>query len=123
MVNSRPRSRPLSVWRRRQCLGCKSIYTTDEKPDLYASLKIKDSSGKFRSFSEDKLLISIYECLSHKEEPLKASRSLVNTLLGEVLPFGNNSLKTSTIAEETYKILRRYDKAAALIYKARHPIF
>lgn len=121
--NSRSKVSSSATWRRRECLSCKSIFTTNERPDLTVSIKIRGGSGKFKAFSEDKLFISIYECLSHKKNSLRASKSLTNTVLGRILPLKGGDLKTSALAEETYRVLRRYDKAAALIYKARYPIF
>ncbi|MBI5357414.1 hypothetical protein HZB74_01020 [Candidatus Saccharibacteria bacterium] len=121
--NSRSKINSSSTWRRRECLNCEGVFTTKEKPDLTVAIKVIESSGKFKAFSEDKLFISVYECLSHKENSLKASKSLIDTVLEKILPIKGNKIKASTLAEETYRVLRRYDKATALIYKARHPIF
>lgn len=121
--NSRSKTKSASTWRRRQCLSCKTIFSTTERPDLSNSIKIKDGSGRYKAFSEDKLFISVYECLSHRKDSHAASRSLINTILEKILPAKGNNLSSATLAREAYGVLRRYDKPAALMYKARHPIF
>lgn len=121
--NSRSKAKAASTWRRRQCLNCGSIFSTTERPNFATSIKVRSGSGKFKPFSEDKLFISIYECLSHRKDSLAASKSLLNTILEKTVPAPESEVTTEQIAKQAYTILKRYDKPSALIYKARHPIF
>ncbi len=60
IVNSRPTRRGFSVWRRRKCTECKTIYTTYESIDLSYLIVIKRSRKPVR-YNRAKLYSGIYQ--------------------------------------------------------------
>lgn len=120
VTNSRPSKKSPSIWRRRSCLACKAIFSSREKPDLSLSIKVSDSSGRLEPFSEEKLLISVYECFSHRNDAYTASKQLMDTLLNKFLPVKDKYLAKALVAKDVYTVLTRFDKAAAVYYKAHH---
>ena len=64
VTNSRLQKRNNQVWRRRQCLECKGVFTTHEAVDLSSALLI-DKSGAPEPFISDLLFsdrISMLTC-------------------------------------------------------------
>ncbi len=117
--NSRSAGKLPYVWRRRQCVKCKVIFSSREKPDLSLSVRVKNKSGKYETFSEDKLFVSILSCFSHRNDALKASRALSDTVLGKLLG-RKDYLESDRIAEVVYRTILRADRSAAVFYKAHH---
>src|SRR5260221_2882225 len=59
VTNTRLTKSNSQVWRRRQCLKCKEIFTTHEVVDL-SHLNVMKKSGKAQKFSRMKLYSGIY---------------------------------------------------------------
>lgn len=117
---SRPNTKLPSVWRRRQCKRCGKAFTTRERPDLSVGIRVKKNSGQIKPFSEDQLLISVYECMSHRKDALEASRALSDTAIRLLLPFKTGVIEASEIKLAILKVLGRFDRAAYTYYKAHH---
>ena len=117
---SRPSRKIPTVWRRRQCGNCGKVFSTREKPDLSLSITVKKEAGQTEPFSEDKLLISIYGCFSHRKDALEASRGLADTALRLLLPRLSGSIDNGEIKITVLKILKRFDKAAYTYYRVHH---
>jgi len=117
---SRPSRKLFSVWRRRLCSKCKKPFSTREKPDLSLIVTVTKNSSRHETFSDDKLFISIYECLSHRKDALEASRALSETIVRLVLPSQSGSVDSTEIKNTAMKVLRRFDSAAFTFYKAHH---
>lgn len=122
VTNSRPSKKSSSVWRRRACDHCDLIFSTKERPDLTLSIKVTGPSTNPEPLQEDKLFVSLLSSFSHRNDALRSSRQLTETILGLLLPVRSGELEKTKIAAETYKVLRRFDKAAAVYYKAHHQI-
>jgi transcriptional repressor NrdR len=123
VVNSRPAENALTVWRRRRCAGCHKVFSTRERPDLSRSVKVKKDRKPEEPFSEDKLFLSVYRCLSHRKDALEASRALSDTIMQLVLTDGApDTAENQKIAVTAYHVLERFDKAGAVYYKAHHKI-
>jgi transcriptional regulator NrdR family protein len=72
-------------------------------------------------FSRERLLISIYTSCQHRENPVEAASGLADTVLEQLLNnFQDGSVELATIARTTYKVLLRFDNAAATHYQAFH---
>lgn len=123
VVNTRPKPRSNSVWRRRQCPACKTIFTTEESIQLASALRFKRSATHFEPFSRDKLFVSIHESCKHRNDAQSASSALTDTVIQQILPTISNATVTrGDIVSTTKKALARFDKAAASHYSAFHPI-
>jgi len=122
VTNSRPGKRGASVWRRRECPGCLTVFSSREKPDLSLSIRFKKENEPLRPFSEDKLFISVIECLTHRKEPLRDARELTITIVGKLLPIHSSIVTSTEVASAAHQVLKKFDKAAATYYAAHHQI-
>ena len=123
VTNSRHQKRNNTIWRRRTCKTCAQIFTTIERPDLFASIVIR-SNDMLHGFNRDTLFVSIYEACKHRSDALSDATELTQTILGVVLhtvsPQG--TLERSTLAKTAHSILERFDTTAAAVYRAYHTI-
>lgn len=124
VTNSRPKARNASVWRRRACKSCVAQFTTVELPDYATALVIEGADKtKLRPFSRDKLFLSLYKSLGHREDALNSSTALTNTVIGRVLSkklAKTGACNSEDLAKTTYEVLKRFDPLAAHTYKAYH---
>lgn len=124
VTNSRHRSRNPSVWRRRACKACVAQFTTLEFPDYPTAISVQSgSAAKLQPFARDKLFLSLYKSLGHREDALSSSTALADTVIGQLLSkkmVKEGVVSAIILAKTTYEALRRYDKAAANTYKAYH---
>lgn len=120
--NSRPAKEGSAVWRRRECGDCGTVFSSRERPDLSLSIKVKKDQEILEAFSEEKLLLSVYESLSHRKDRLRASKELTLTIVKQLLPVRSGVVSAKEIAELAYKAIERFDKAAATFYTAHHKL-
>lgn len=122
VVNSRLQKRENNVWRRRKCKGCGTVFTTIEKADLSYSIRVasEGSNEPLKPFFRSKLQISIYKCCRHLEQPEIVSDELTNTVIAKLTRKKTALLKKQDITRVTLDVLKRFDKAAAVQYKAFH---
>lgn len=119
VINSRPQKRTNGVWRRRHCFGCERIFTTVEKADLEASVRVQKRSGGLEPLSEAKLMISLYRALEHHENAPEMALELSQTVIKSVLRFTTEPIvPSSAIAHQVIIVLKRFDAAAAIRYKS-----
>lgn len=121
VFNSRPQRRFNKIWRRRRCKACDSTFTTVEAA-LYDDLWLVKSNNKhFQPFSRDKLFLSIYSSLKHRNTAIKDAGGLCDTIIqklgGHVR---NGSLNKADIIKITEVALNRFDKLASAHYRAHH---
>ncbi len=122
VINSRHQTKLNRVWRRRKCLQCGAMYSTIESVDEQRSLMFSTDPNQPTAlvpFSRDRLFISIYESCRHRKSPVDEAAALTDTILTQALKkvqLGTiNKLAVKTIA---YNVLKRFDNAAAVHYKA-----
>jgi transcriptional repressor NrdR len=121
--NSRHQKRANNVWRRRQCLTCRTVFSTIEAPDMELSITVKQQNGTLTPFLRDQLLISVYESLKHRKSALADATSLTDTVLGSLYSLAEASvLERDVIATVVTTVLERFDSVAATHYKAFHPV-
>lgn len=121
VVNSRPQKRYNAVWRRRTCLQCRAIFTTEERVAYTGSLIFVDSLGHVEPFSRPKLFSSIYEACKHRKSPADNAEALTATILARVLPASSDAkIERKAVVATASEVLKRYDKAAAVSYLAYH---
>ncbi len=123
ITNSRPQKRSLSTWRRHNCLSCRATFTTQERVDLALSVTFIGQNGKVSPFSRETLLQSLYESLKHRPHALTDAFDLTDTVINKLLPrVSHGSLKRDNLVKTAHQVLQRFDKAAAVQYRAYHPI-
>lgn len=118
-TNSRGRSKGLSTWRRRQCLDCKSVFTTEEVADTEQSIRVEKNSG-LEPFLYEKLFLDVYESLSHRKTAYTDAKRLSATILSKLLPCKRGVLKDTDVIAAASEVLKRFDKAAYTYFRAHH---
>lgn len=123
IINSRPQKRLNQVWRRRQCLICKSVFTTEEAVRYEAAWMVRVQEGHLQPFSRDKLFISLYESCEHRPTALVDAGALTDTVIKKLLSQVENGVIYRThIIQAAQVALNRFDKAASVRYAAFHPV-
>lgn len=122
VINSRLQKRQNQTWRRRECLACHAIFTTEETIDLYASVRVRSPDGVLRPFSRDKLFSSVVRACGHRREAVDDASALTATIIAMTLKEAHSAvIEAGEIAGAAYLALHRFDKAAAVQYRAYHP--
>lgn len=121
VINSRHQKRLNHVWRRRKCRFCKAIFTTTETADTTSALRVR-TTGSLEPFLRDNLLMSVYDSLRHRKTALTDATELTATILSNVYDLADNGVvDREAIVTVTTAVLERFDKVAAVHYKAFHP--
>jgi transcriptional repressor NrdR len=95
VTNSRQKNGGFEIWRRRQCLFCKKIFTTFENPDLFSNLLVEKRSGTLEPFVEAKVLISIAKSLSNEPNAPYLAQLITKTITKTSLTSQINGVITS----------------------------
>lgn len=123
ITNSRPQNNKLRTWRRRKCLNCNLIFTTNEVVDD-TDIKITISSKVNKPFNLGQLTTSIFSSFAHNQEQGSSASFWIATsvkyFLLSAYTTKQKEIHTQDIAEATYETLKRFDNIAAVQYAARH---
>ncbi len=123
VVNSRHQIKSNQVWRRRQCLDCTALFTSEEKV-AYALAWVVYTGGSFEPFSRDKLLLSLHESCEHRENALSDAQGLTETVINKlpahIMHDNPGTLFNDDIARIAHVALNRFDQAAAVRYYSLH---
>jgi transcriptional repressor NrdR len=120
-VNSRSQKRLNSVWRRRICDKCGSVFTTTESADYSLLLVIKGSDGRLRPFSRDKLFLSLLKSCEHRKNTVNDAAAITNTVIGTLIKAKSINITSDTIKNVSTVALNRFDRVASTHYRAFHP--
>lgn len=119
--NSRLQKKVNKTWRRRQCLNCGAVFSSVETPVHYKNWQVKNIGDELKPFLEDRLFLSIYESLKHRENAVIDARELTNTIISKLGPYMSNGLISSSAITNTAQVcLNRFDKVASTHYQAFH---
>jgi transcriptional repressor NrdR len=122
VINSRLQKRSNSTWRRRRCIVCGSIFSTEEHVDYEKSVVVQSDDGSFYPFLRDKLFASIYRSLQHRPSSLEDTIGITDTVINKLWKLSDSgTLTAAVIAITTLDTLKRFDQPAAISYKAFHP--
>lgn len=100
---------------------CGAVFTTHEAVDLTQSLLV-DSKSSTEPFLADKLFSDVLATIAHRSDRYAAAREITTTVIQKLLKKPQNaSFSASSIAQETAKVLKRFDRRAYLRYVADHP--
>lgn len=119
VTNSRHQKRSNSVWRRRECLKCHAIWTTNERLQGSGTFKVSIDDNLV-DFKPELLLISLYEALRHRRTPAIDAQYVYGTVLEKLQDTNLPVFSTRLIAESCYKVLKNYDKLGSELYKTLH---
>jgi len=123
VTNSRPQKRLRQIWRRRKCKQCGSIFTTVEGADFTTTLLVRNTEGLLSPFRRDQLFTSILEACGHRPTRIADATGLTDTVIAHLRPYmASAQLDSDIIAKTAHKALERFDKPAAVHYKAFHPM-
>ncbi len=126
VINSRHQKRENHIWRRRQCLNCNTVFTTEEAPDLAANIRVatpRQPSAVGTKFDRDKLFVSLYRALGHRQHAISDASALCTTIISKLLKTHSGAvLSVTEIAFVTNETLQHFDSAAAVSYAAYHSI-
>ncbi|HSW78451.1 MAG TPA: hypothetical protein VLF88_00320 [Candidatus Babeliales bacterium] len=121
VTNSRLQRRNNQVWRRRQCLTCRSVFTTHESVELESTLSV-NKNGQNVPFLPDLLLNQLMLALKHRKDVYTASREVLSTIERKLLSLPQKPLyQPKDISKVTSEVLKRFDRQAHLRYVADHP--
>lgn len=121
VTNSRLQRRSNQVWRRRQCLNCQAVFTTEEGAQLATAWTVQAANGALEPFSRDKLMLSLYQSCGHRPTALQDASHLSDTVVHRLSSaVENGRIWAGSIAQVCQVVLNRFDKAAASYYAARH---
>lgn len=120
VTNSRPQKRSNRVWRRRECLQCRAVFTTEEVAQYAAAWQVRGPKG-LKPFSRDKLFLTLYKSCGHRKTALADAAGLSETIIGKLAAaVSNGTIESRQIAQISLVALNRFDAAAATHYQAFH---
>lgn len=125
VTNSRPQKRLNHTWRRRECVVCHAIFTTEEAADYSSSMVVRHSDASAKAavqpFSRDKLFLSLHQALGHRKTAVEDAGALCATITAKLLHGTREAVVSpADIVEATLQTLRHFDMAAAVQYQAYH---
>jgi transcriptional regulator NrdR family protein len=123
VINSRLQKKVNQVWRRRRCLQCLAVFSTHEAVDYRTSWLVGTGApGETQNpFNRDKLFVSIYRSCKHRKDPLTDAGALTQTVVAKLRERSEQAvIHTHAIRELVLVTLNRFDKTAAIQYKAFH---
>ncbi|MBI2589200.1 hypothetical protein HYW35_03300 [Candidatus Saccharibacteria bacterium] len=120
VTNSRAQKRSNQIWRRRQCLHCKSIFTTHEAIELSSSLFV-EAKGSPKPFLTDLLFTEVLLALQDRKNCYVEAREITSTVIRQLLSLPDKPLlKPHQISEVTANVLKHFNRRAWLRYVAEH---
>jgi transcriptional repressor NrdR len=121
VINSRPQKRHNQVWRRRECLKCGAIFTTEESPLYNATWAVTSKKGVLQPFSRDKLFLSLYKSCQHRRTATSDAAGLTDTIIKKLASQSSGGLiDRHFIIQVAQVALNRFDDAASVHYRAFH---
>jgi transcriptional regulator NrdR family protein len=121
VINSRAQKRSNRVWRRRQCVMCRLVFSTEESVQYENVWLVMDSSGTYSPFSSHKLQLSLYRSCQHRQTALNDAVALSKTIIQKLQPkFKDGLIDSQTIVQVSQVALNRFDRAASVNYGAYH---
>jgi len=120
VTNTRPRGKEHSTWRRRECLNCNAIVTSEEAIKLEECLLVKKKNGDQEPFLRDKLFISIFQSIDHLPKQIETAHYLCETILRHCLKTKPMTalLSSENISITAIRVLKNFDAASAIKYNS-----
>ncbi len=98
------------------------MVTTEEAIRYDSALMLRSGDGTLQPFSRDRLLISLYKSLAHRQTAADDATALCSTILTQVRQSADIGacIDQRALVEATITCLSRFDAAAATHYQAYH---
>lgn len=122
VANSRPHKKRPSVWRRRSCNQCGTVFTTHERPSLADNKPIALNDGSKDVFNLGKLTISISRAFHHDQQEAEYSSLALAQTVEDTLSTQLKTITAEDIEAVTHQVLKQYDELAAMQYAAQHQL-
>jgi len=121
VTNSRASRKEASIWRRRECFSCGTLFTTTEAPEYGGSWVVQSRSGALMPFAADRLFLSLYKSCEHRTTALQDARALTDTIIRKLGAEVQHGILTAQSIVQTAQVaLNRFDRAASVHYQAFH---
>lgn len=80
-------------------------------------------SNDLLPFDRDKLLLSVFECCKHRNDPLSDAKGLTDTITSLIVSTAKGGLiPVSLITRSTLQVLKNFDIDSATIYGVYHRV-
>ncbi len=123
VTNSRLQKRANSVWRRRECVKCGSVFTSIETIHYGHVWLVNSSQQHLKPFSVQKLQLSIYRSCQHRPNALTDAQGLTDTVIQKMRSSARKGVVDSQAITDIVQVsLNRFDTAASVHYAAHHRI-
>ena len=120
VTNSRPQKKNNQVWRRRHCLTCGAVFSTQEMAQYELVWRVR-SDKRLQPFSRLKLFMSLYKSCEHRKTALSDAQGLTETVIRKLSALvQDGTVSNLDIAGVALVALNRFDKAAGVYYNAHH---
>jgi transcriptional regulator NrdR family protein len=97
------------------------VFSTLEQPILSQTWSVKYPSGKITEFTREKLFLSIYESLKHRQSSIQDAKNLADTVIIRLRPIAKTGIIDSRVIRDVVIVsLSRFDKAASTHYDSFH---
>ena len=96
------------------------MFTTRELIDSSISYRVKRSDSSLQPLMRELLFVSIHESLSHRKDAPEAAAALTDTIFGKVHAHKALIIDLAWLTAKTHETLKRFDKPAAVRYKAMY---
>lgn len=121
VTNSRQHKKHPSVWRRRKCEKCQTVFTTKELPAA-ENLQILQRDKSNSPFNIGKLVISIGRSFQHNKRLADQYSYDLALTVQEILITQARHPSIDEVSVITHRVLKRFDQMAALQYAAQHDL-
>lgn len=122
VANSRTSKKQPSVWRRRKCPNCSTVFTTYERPSLAENKSVYLPDGNNEKFNLGKLTLSIAKAFIHSPKEAQYHSLYLAQTVEDTLSSQCETLTPEDIAATTHQTLKRYDEMAAMQYAIQHTL-
>jgi transcriptional regulator NrdR family protein len=97
--------------------------STIETLNFSGSLLVAKQSGLVEDFLREKLFLSIYRSLGHRSEAITDAVAITDTIVSDLIKkLKSPIIKREEIINASQEVLKRFDKAAEVHYKAYYPV-
>ncbi len=123
MYNSRATSAGAQVWRRRRCLACKKVFTTQEVFNPTDIWKVIVNPKQTSRYSRPRLALSIIKACDHRTDMESTVWYLFEGIERQLLPIAaahNMTLSLNDVTQAAADILKNFDATAYVKYMSYH---
>lgn len=117
VTNSRPSKKEPRIWRRRQCLNCKYVFTTKETVAIEDNLKIDG-----QPFSIYRLAWSLSPHIKETDTSAETAYWIAQSVAQEIIKMQNHDIKIKLLKNTTHKVLSLYNPGFGMSYALSHNI-